>query len=88
LRSNRQNHTTPHPFPEKLILDEDGQPILSSDASQEDWVAHDRWLAEACEHGGLRISARLGNISMVVHIREFLGGLQRKAQLTLRVGQA
>jgi hypothetical protein len=73
----REGKAKAHPFPEKLVFDDGGQPALNDGASNVDWIAHDRWLAESCEHGGFLLSVRLGNISMIAHVREFLGDLQR-----------
>jgi hypothetical protein len=66
-----------HPFPERLILDDAAEPDLNGDSSDEEWLMHDRWFANSCEHAGYLISERLGNISMVAHIRELARHLQR-----------
>ena len=62
----------PHPLPERLTLDETMEPVLTGDPSMDEWNAHDRWFAESCEHSGYLLSERLGDISMVAHLREFL----------------
>jgi hypothetical protein len=72
----RDGKARPHPFPERLVFDDSGQPTLGGDVSIEHSIAHDRWLAESCEHGGFLVSVRLGNISMIAHVRELLGDLQ------------
>ena len=72
----RDGKAKPHPFPERFILDETAEPVLTGDPSTDEWVAHDRWFAASCEHGGYLLSERLGNISMAAHLREFLRGLQ------------
>ena len=37
---------------------------------------HDRWFAESCEHGGYICAEFLGNTTRIVHLRDFLRGLQ------------
>jgi hypothetical protein len=73
----REGKAIAHPFPEKLVFDDGGQPALKDGASTDDWIKHDHWLAESCEHAGFLVSVRLGNISMIAHVRELLGDLQR-----------
>jgi hypothetical protein len=73
----REGKAIAHPFPEKLVFDGGGQPALNDGASTDDWIKHDHWLAESCEHAGFLVSVRLGNISMIAHVRELLGDLQR-----------
>ena len=65
-----------HPFPDKFAIDETGEPILIGNPSTDEWITHDRWYAESCEHGGVLLSERLGNISAVAHLRGFLSGLE------------
>jgi hypothetical protein len=65
-----------HPFPDRLTLDETAEPVLTGDPSEEDWLVHDRWFADSCEHSGYLLSERLGNISMASHLREFLRPLE------------
>lgn len=36
----------------------------------------DRWFADSCEHSGYLSSERLGNVSLIAHIREFVRHLQ------------
>jgi hypothetical protein len=73
----REGKAKPHPFPQKLVFDDGAQPALNDGASNVDWIAHDHWLAASCEHGGFLVSVRLGNISMIAHVRKLLGDLQR-----------
>ena len=65
-----------HPLPERLILNDAAEPELSGDPSEEEWLVHDRWFADSCEHGGYLLSEPLGNISLVARIREFVRHLQ------------
>lgn len=74
----RDGKAKPHPFPNKLSLDEASEPVLTGDSSDDEWEAHDLWLEDYCEHGGFLISEFLGNITRVKNIRGFLGGLQGK----------
>jgi hypothetical protein len=74
----RDGRAKPHPFPERLTVDEAGTPSLSGDPSDDDWETHDRWFAESCEHGGYLLSLPLGNISRIAHLRTFLCGLEGK----------
>lgn len=60
---------TPHPFSEKLTLDDNAEPGIIGNSSSEESALHDRWFADSCEHGGYLLSERLGNIEMVSHIR-------------------
>jgi hypothetical protein len=68
----------PHPFMKRLSLDEVIEPVLSANASLEDWRLHDQWFAESCEHGGYIALERLGNITRIAHIREFVRHLQSR----------
>ena len=72
----RDGRARADPFPERLLFDEAAGPYLGGDPSLEDSITHDRWFDDSCEHHGYVISERLGNISMIAHIREFLVGLQ------------
>jgi len=67
-----------HPFPGRLIINEAAEPGLDGDPSSEEWLVHDRWFGNSCQHGGYLVSERLGNISMVAQIREFVRHLQAK----------
>lgn len=75
-RCIQDGRAKPHPFPERLIVDETANPVLTGEPSDEESTVHDRWLAESCEHAGYLVSERLGNISMIAHLREFLRALQ------------
>jgi hypothetical protein len=66
----------PHPLPKRLTLDESIEPVLTGDSTSHEWDLHDKWFAESCEHGGYLVSERLGNISFIAHIREFVRCLQ------------
>jgi hypothetical protein len=72
----RDGKAKPHPFAERLIFDERGEPSLSGEVSDEDWETHDRWLGESCEHSGFLVGESLGNITLAKHLRDFLRGLQ------------
>ena len=72
----RDGRAKPHPFPDKLTFDELGEPVLTAEASDEEWDAHDLWLGESCEHCGLLVSLPLGNITRIAHLREFLRRLE------------
>ena len=72
----RDGRAKPHPFPDKFILDESGEPSLSGDPTEKQWEKHDRWVQQSCEHEGYLISEALGNITRAQHVREFLRGLQ------------
>lgn len=74
----REGKAKPHPFPDRLILHESGEPILSGDPSEEEWQAHDQWVTQSCEHEGWLASVFLGNITRVKNLRGFLKGLQGK----------
>src|SRR5580704_16453881 len=70
----RDGKAKPHPFPDRLIFDESGEPALTGDPSE--WGAHDQWLGESCEHEGSLLSLFLGNITWVGNLRSFLRHLQ------------
>lgn len=72
----QEGRTKPHPFPERLIIDETGDPVLTGDPSLEELTTHDRWFAESCEHQGYLVAERLGNITMITHLRKFIRALQ------------
>jgi hypothetical protein len=74
----RDGKAKPHPFPRRLKLDKRGEPILSGDPSEDEWEAHDQWLADSCEHGGFLVSLFLGNITRVQRLRSFLRALEGK----------
>ena len=74
----RDGKAKPHPFPDRLSFDETGEPTLAGDPSDDDWEAHDKWLADSCEHGGYLLSMFLGNITRVERLRTFLRGLEGK----------
>ena len=72
----RDGKAKPHPYPKKFAFDQNGEPVPKGDISDEEWEAHDRWLAASCEHGGYLAAERLGNITLAKHLRDFLRGLQ------------
>ena len=72
----RDGKAKPHPFADRLIFDERGEPSLSGDVSEEDWETHHRWLSESCDHNGFMVGESLGNITLAKHLRDFLRGLQ------------
>jgi hypothetical protein len=74
----KEGKAKPHPFPDRLIFHESGEPILSGEPSEEEWEAHDQWLGESCEHEGCLVSVFLGNITRVKNLRSFLRALQGK----------
>jgi hypothetical protein len=74
----REGKAKPHPFPERLIFDESGEPALSGDPSEDEWEAHDQWLSKSCEHEGFLVAVFLGNITRVKNLRSFLQALQGK----------
>jgi hypothetical protein len=74
----REGKAKPHPLPNRLTIDKSGEPILSGEPSEEEWEAHDRWVAASCEHEGFLAAVFLGNITRVKNLRGFLRGLQGK----------
>lgn len=72
----RDGKAKPHPFPDRLRFDDTGEPFLIGDPPEKDWVAHDRWFAESCEHGGYLVATRLGNVGFVSRLRELVKHLQ------------
>jgi hypothetical protein len=72
----RDGKAKPHPFPDRLIFDESGEPKLPGDLSEEAWEAHDQWPGESCEPEGYLLSLFLGNITRARNLRSFLPHLQ------------
>lgn len=72
----KQGRALPHPFPERLFLDETAEPLLKGDPSDAEWDAHDQWFEKSCEHSGYLVAVRLGNINLIARLREFLKHLQ------------
>ncbi len=77
----------PHPFPDRLALDETMQPYLTGDPTEEEMDLHDDWFAESCEHGGYLVSEPLGNITRIAHLRKLIEGLERHPGLRFPVLQ-
>jgi hypothetical protein len=72
----RDGKAKPHPFPDRLTFNESGEPSLVGEPSEEEWEAHDHWMAESCEHEGYLLCMFLGNITRVGNLRSFLRHLQ------------
>jgi hypothetical protein len=72
----RDGKAKPHPFPDRLTIDESGEPYLSGEATDEEYEAHDQWMNDSCEHQGYILSHFLGNITRIKNLRGFLKGLQ------------
>jgi hypothetical protein len=66
----------PHPFPERLTLDEALEPVLTGKPTLEEWLVHEGWFKESCPHSGYLAEQRLGNISAIAHIRELLSSVR------------
>ncbi len=62
----------PHPFPERLALDETTEPILTRNPTLDEYLVHDRWFKSSCPHQGYLAQERLGNISSIAQVRESL----------------
>ena len=61
----RDGKARPHPFPDRLIFDESGEPRADGRSPEEEGEAHDQWLGESCQHDGYLLSLFLGNITAV-----------------------
>ena len=72
----RDGKAMKHPYPDRLTFDEAGDPMLSGDPTEEEWEAHDRWMAKSCEHEGFLLALFLGNVTRVKNLRSFLRALQ------------
>jgi hypothetical protein len=70
----KQGKAPPHPFAGLLAFDETGEPILKKEGeiSQDLWIAHDNWHRNSCAHSGYLVERRLGNMSLVAYVRDFL----------------
>ena|ERR1051325_2924512 len=74
----KEGKTRPFPFPGRLAFDECGEPfLLNNDGQVEEDLAKlmqfDRWESnQGCEHDRFLVNIRLGNISYVGHIREWI----------------
>jgi hypothetical protein len=67
----------PHPFPDLLRLDETSEPILkgADEMPLDIWLEHDLWFRRSCSHGGYLLQERLGNASLVGHIRSVMSAI-------------
>jgi hypothetical protein len=72
----REGKAKPHPLPDRLPFDESGEPTVTGHPTEEEWEAHDPWIAESCEQEGYLLPMFLGNITRVGNLRSFLRGLQ------------
>src|ERR1700749_3014615 len=70
----KEGKALPHPFPELLSFDETGEPTLRKEGQigRDLWAGHDEWYRNSCSHSDRLLDRRLGNISLVAHVREFL----------------
>lgn len=74
----RDGKAEPHPLPDRLVFDENGDPYLSGDPTDDELEAHDKWLTGSCEHGGYLLTVFLGNIGFVRRLRELVTHMQGK----------
>jgi len=70
----KEGKAPPHPFPELLAFDNTGEPILKGDRDIDLklWLKHDKWCRDSCPHSGYLVEKRLGNVTSVAYVREFL----------------
>jgi hypothetical protein len=70
----KEGKAPPHPFPELLAFDNTGEPILKGDRDIDLklWLKHDKWCHDSCPHSGYLVEKRLGNVTSVAYVREFL----------------
>jgi hypothetical protein len=70
----KKGKAPPHPFPELLAFDEQGEAILKRQGKigLELWLTHDKWYHNSCCHSGHLIEKRIGNIALAGHVRGFL----------------
>jgi len=76
----REGKTKPHPLPDLLIDDAIYGPGLDQSAAPtlEQWLLHDRWRLDACEHkNGELIHKRLGNMSWIGAVRADVESIER-----------
>lgn len=66
----------PHPFPERLALDETIEPFLTGNPTLDDWLVHNRWFNDPCQHNGYIAQERLGNGAAIAHVRELLPSVE------------
>ena len=66
----REGKAKPHPLADRLRSDESGEPALTGDPSEQEWMG------ESYEHEDCLLSMFLGNITKVGNLRSFLRGLQ------------
>jgi hypothetical protein len=81
----KERKAKPHPLPDRLAFDEINEPVLTGKPTLDDSLVHDRWFDESCEHGGYIVSEYLGNIAMIAHVRDLVGGLEREHGLSLPI---
>jgi hypothetical protein len=70
----KEGKAPPHPFPELLEFDNAGEPTLKSDGdiNLKLWLKHDQWYRNSCPHSGSLVEKRLGNVTSVAYVREYL----------------
>jgi hypothetical protein len=71
----RDGRAAPHPIPELLRFDENGDPYLDWEhgATESQWTLHQQWAKNGCPHeDGYLVFKHLGNISSIAHVREHL----------------
>ena len=81
-RCIQEGRAKPHPNPELLIVDPLEGPQLREEATDDQWEAHDEWLADACEHQGFAAEEFIGNVWLVEKIRNCLQKLQDVSRRT------
>lgn len=72
----REGRAKLHPFPDRLIFDQTGDPMLSGEPSEKNLTIQDKWFADSCEHGGHLVATFLGNIGFVGRLRELVRHLE------------
>ena len=65
----------PHPIPDLLRFDENGEPFLAWEQgiSDSQWALHEQWSKRGCPHvDGYLVFKRLGNVGSIAHVRAYV----------------
>jgi hypothetical protein len=68
----REGKTNPHSLPDRLTLDEAGDPILTGGPSEEEREAHEKWLAKSFDHQGFLRAVFPGYLARARNLRGFV----------------
>ena len=71
----KDGEAAPHPLPDLLRFDENGEPYLAWEQgiSDSQWALHEKWSEQGCPHmDGFLVFKHLGNIGSIAHVRAYV----------------